>query len=195
MTTEEKLQNFYHHSMESANAEARRLIEEHQAALDRIFEEHKALKQQQAKEEIDAETEKLRREANKVLSAEQLSIRRTLSARNMELKNRLFEEVRQKIENFRKTDQYLIYLKTKLQEAVSFASGDEIRLYLDPSDAAYQKKLEEELSVTLLFSETPFSGGIRAVIPGRNILIDCSFESLIREEQDAFIFHGGVTHE
>lgn len=195
MTTEEKLQNFYHHSIDSANAEARRLIEEHQNALDQLFEEHKALKQQQAQEEIDAETEKLRREANKTLSAEQLSIRRRLSARNMELKDRLFTEVRQKMADFKKTDGYQTYLKTKIQEAVSFASGDTIRLYLDPSDAEYQEQLEKELSVSLLLSETPFTGGIRAVIPEKNILIDNSFDTLINEEQESFIFHGGMTHE
>lgn len=195
MTTEEKLQNFYHHSIDSANAEARRLIEEHQNALDQLFEEHKALKQQQAQEEIDAETEKLRREANKTLSAEQLSIRRRLSARNMELKDRLFTEVRQKMADFKKTDGYQTYLKTKIQEAVSFASGDTIRLYLDPSDAEYQEQLEKELAVSLLLSETPFTGGIRAVIPEKNILIDNSFDTLINEEQESFIFHGGMTHE
>ncbi len=76
MTTEEKLENFYRHSIDSANAEAQRLVDEHQAALNQLFEEHKLLRKQQAEEEIAAETEKLKREANKALSAEQLSIKR-----------------------------------------------------------------------------------------------------------------------
>ena len=42
MTTEEKLQNFYNHSLDSANREAERVIGDHQKALDKIFEEHKA---------------------------------------------------------------------------------------------------------------------------------------------------------
>ena len=33
MTTEEKLENFYRHSIDSANAEAQRLVDEHQTAL------------------------------------------------------------------------------------------------------------------------------------------------------------------
>ena len=36
MTTEEKLENFYNHSIESAHNEAERLINEHQAALDQL---------------------------------------------------------------------------------------------------------------------------------------------------------------
>lgn len=195
MTTEEKLENFYRHSMDSANAEAKRLIDEHQAALDRLFEEHQAVKRQQAREEINAETEKLKREANKTLSAEQLSIKRTLSNKNQELKNRIFEEVHRKMADFKKTEEYKKYLKTKIREAISFADGDALQLYLDPSDEEYRKELEEEVSVSILVSETPFGGGVRAVIPEKNILIDNSFDSLIREEQEAFIFHGGMTHE
>lgn len=195
MTTEEKLQNFYHHSIDSAASEAQRLISEHQEALDKIFEEHKALRQQQAKEEEAAETEKLKREANKTLSAEQLSIRRRVSQRTLELKQMLFDEVRQKMTDLKKTDDYIVYLKARIGETLQFASGDDVRLYLDPSDEALRDRLEEMAGITLLISETPFLGGIRAVIPQKNILIDHSFESLIREEQETFLFHGGMTHE
>ena len=58
MTTEEKLQNFYNHSLDSANREAERVIGDHQKALDKIFEEHKATARRQAEEEIAAETRK-----------------------------------------------------------------------------------------------------------------------------------------
>mgnify|MGYP001851405162 FL=1 len=195
MTTEEKLENFYRHSIDSANAEAQRLVDEHQAALNQLFEEHKALRKQQAEEEIAAETEKLKREANKALSAEQLSIKRSLSAKNMELKKKLFTEVREKMADFKKTPEYKTWLETKIQDAVSFASGDTVRIYLDPSDEEYRQELEEKLSVSLIRSEIPFTGGMRAVIPEKNILIDNSFDSLISEEQETFIFHGGMTHE
>lgn len=65
MTTEEKLQNFYNHSLDSANREAERVIGDHQKALDKIFEEHKATARRQAEEEIAAETEKAKRDVNK----------------------------------------------------------------------------------------------------------------------------------
>ena len=79
MTTEEKLQNFYNHSLDSANREAERVIGDHQKALDKIFEEHKATARRQAEEEVAAETEKAKRDVNKTLSADQLHIRRKLS--------------------------------------------------------------------------------------------------------------------
>ena len=48
---------------------------------------------------------------------------------------------------------------------------------------------------TLTISAMPFLGGVRAVIPEKNILIDNSFETLLNEERENFIFHGGVEHE
>ena len=164
MTTEEKLQNFYNHSLDSANREAERVIGDHQKALDKIFEEHKATARRQAEEEVAAETEKAKRDVNKTLSADQLHI---------------YEE----------------YLERKIREAVTFAGNDKLTLYLDPSDEAHKASLEQKLSVTLTISAMPFLGGVRAVIPEKNILIDNSFETLLNEERENFIFHGGVEHE
>ena len=177
MTTEEKLQNFYNHSLDSANREAERVIGDHQKALDKIFEEHKATARRQAEEEVAAETEKAKRDVNKTLSADQLHIRRKLSRKNLELKEKLFKEVREKL------------------TAVTFAGNDKLTLYLDPSDEAHKASLEQKLSVTLTISAMPFLGGVRAVIPEKNILIDNSFETLLNEERENFIFHGGVEHE
>ena len=156
MTTEEKLQNFYNHSLDSANREAERVIGDHQKALDKIFEEHKATARRQAEEEVAAETEKAKRDVNKTLSAHSYS--------------------------FNPID-------------VTFAGNDKLTLYLDPSDEAHKASLEQKLSVTLTISAMPFLGGVRAVIPEKNILIDNSFETLLNEERENFIFHGGVEHE
>ena len=82
MTTEEKLENFYRHSIDSANAEAQRLVDEHQAALNQLFEEYKALWKQQAEEVFDAETAKLKREAKKALAAEKLSIKTSIPTKS-----------------------------------------------------------------------------------------------------------------
>ncbi|MDY2937317.1 MAG: V-type ATP synthase subunit E [Fusicatenibacter sp.] len=195
MTTEEKLQNFYNHSLDSASREAERLIADHQNALDKLFSEHKEIKLRQAEEEVAAETEKAKRDINKSLSADQLQIKRQLSRKNMELKDQLFAEVREKLNEYKKDPSYEDYLARKIREAVDFAGTDHLKLYLDSSDEAHKASLESKLSVTLTISSIPFLGGIRAVIPEKNILIDNSFETLIAEERENFIFHGGIGHE
>ena len=52
MTTEEKLENFYNHSIESAKNEAERIVTEYQAALDQQFAEHQKRKKEQTEEEL-----------------------------------------------------------------------------------------------------------------------------------------------
>ena len=54
MTTEEKLENFYNHSIESAKNEAERIVTEYQAALDQQFAEHQKRKKEQTEEELEA---------------------------------------------------------------------------------------------------------------------------------------------
>ena len=113
----------------------------------------------------------------------------------LKLKEKLFKEVREKLTAYKKDPSYEEYLERKIREAVTFAGNDKLTLYLDPSDEAHKASLEQKLSVTLTISAMPFLGGVRAVIPEKNILIDNSFETLLNEERENFIFHGGVEHE
>ncbi len=195
MTIEEKLQNFYNSSIDSAQAEARAMIEEHEAALEKIFAEHKETAERQAAAELKAEKEKLKRNLNKKLSTEQLHIKRSLTKKNMELKNKLFAEVDEKIRSFMKTPEYEAYLERKITETLAFARGDSMEIYINPSDAHLKEQLEHSSKASLTISKEDFKGGIRAVIPEKHILIDNSFLTLLNEEKEAFIFHGGAAHE
>ena len=54
-----------------------------------------------------------------------------------------------------------------------------------------QVTVEVKSGTFLTVSQEDFIGGIRAVIRGRNILIDHSFRTALRNEYDQFIFSGG----
>ena len=195
MTTEEKLNHFFEHSMESAHREAEAMICEHKEALEKLFSEHKAMKKRQSEVEVAAETEKLRRELNKTISAEQLHIKRTLSKKNMEIKDKLFEEVGRKLNAYKKDPEYPQYLCRKIREALDFANGDEMIIYIDPSDEALIPVLQDETGFMPTVSRESFNGGIRAVISAKNILIDSSFTALLNDAKESFTFDGGLRHE
>jgi len=195
LTVEEKLQSFYDSSIDSAQSQARAMIEEHKAALDKIFDEHKETMQRQAAAELKAEKEKSKRELNKRLSAEQLGIKRTLSKKETELKNKLFREVSDKLQNFMDSQEYPVYLERKIREACTFAGSDPLVIYINSSDAQLRDQLEQKTGTKLTISEEDFKGGIRAVIKEKHILIDDSFITLLSDEKDSFIFHGGAAHE
>lgn len=197
MTTEEKLQHFYELSIKEAMADARQLIDNHQAALDRLFAEHCETKNRQARAELKAESDKLKREFNKEVSAEQLKIKQHITDIQTELKKKLFVEIKEKLEAFKSTPKYEDLLFDQIKAALDFAAGDEMVVYIDPSDESHLPILLERLKadgidLTPVISKEPFIGGVRSVIRSKNILIDTSFLSLIRDEKAKFTFDGGI---
>ncbi len=186
MTIEEKLQHFTTYTMEEARKNCSTMLSEYTAALEQIFAEHQEKKRRQEELEIKTETERLVRENNKRFSEAQTEIRRTLSNQHEELEDKLFVEIRDILARFMETPEYHRLLVRQLREAVEYARGEELLLYIDPSDAERRLSLEVEVGAPLLVSAYSFRGGSRAVIPGRNILIDNSFETKLEEERKNF---------
>ena len=76
MTIDEKLQHFYEVSVEEAKEDAAKAIQEHRESLSQMLEDHKAARRQSAEAEVKAEAEHVRREINKALAAEQITLKR-----------------------------------------------------------------------------------------------------------------------
>lgn len=198
MTTEEKLQNFYKNTLESANSEAQEIVSDYRAALDKLFEEHKAVKDRQDSQRLADETEKRKRDTNKALSEEQLTMRRKLSAESLRIQNDIFARVEQKLKDFKKTPAYIDYLCAKISEAKKQApngSEKDIVFLLDSSDSDIVEEVEKRSGVQVGISKENILGGLRALIPDRNILIDNTFASLLSEERESFSLEGGMKNE
>ena len=192
MTTEEKLKHFYAVSMDSAREEARKALSEYRENLEKEFQEHKALKQEAAQHQFKIESENAARQINKALSAEHLHIKREISKKQQELREKLFGEVREMLEAFTRTEAYVQWNADQIREALKIAGTDQVQIYLTPSDEPLLECLSKETGAALLISDTPFLGGIRAVIPGKNILIDNTLLTLYEGEKENFNFDGGL---
>lgn len=195
MTIEEKLQHFYDISTQEAAQEASRAVTEHKQKLEAMFSQHKAEKRQNAEAELKAEAQNAKREVNKALSAEQLSIKRDWTRKHNELKEKLFVEVKNQLEQFMTTPRYEDYLCKKIKEAVDFAGEDEIFIYLTPADSGRVRSLVARTGFPLRVAEEAFMGGIKAAIPSKNILIDNSFLERFQTLRRDFEFEGGQNHE
>ena len=195
MTTEEKLQHFYDVSMESAREEAQKALEEYRRALDDMFEEHKKEKEKSAELRLKLETENAKRDNKKALSAEQLHIKRKLSKKQQELREKIFIDLQAKLEIFRKSSDYPQWLKEKIKEAQNIADSDAIQNYLSKIDENLKESIEAETGISIQLSEEPFMGGMRAVIPAKNILIDQTFLTMFESEKEEFNFDGGLLNE
>lgn len=195
MTIEEKLQHFYDSSIEEAYQEASQMIEEHKKNLDAMLSEHKRSRRQSAEAEVKAEAENARREVNKALSAQQLMIKRNWTKKQNELKDKLFAEVQNLLEDFVKTPEYDSYLCRKIKDAQDFAGEDELHIYLTPSDSSRLESISQKTGAAVRLADEEFIGGIRAIIPGKNILIDNSFREAFLACKKEFKFDGGPRYE
>lgn len=175
MTLEEKITHLKTTSMEQARAEGNAIIDSHREALDKVFEDHKAEALRQSETRIKAETTNAKLALNQALAKSQLEIKRKQGKIQQELKDKIFEEAQDLIHAFMKTEAYDDFLIRCIRSAVRFAGTDPVTVYI----------------VHLSVSAEDFIGGVRSVIRSRNILIDNSFQTQLKDQYDKFIFEGG----
>ena len=191
MTTEEKLKHFQDICMEDARERSARMLDDYMNALESAYEEHTADARRRADMQVEAETEKLEREINKRLSIGQLDLKREFSRRQEELKDKLFVELKDKLANFMETQEYQRLLDHQVKAVKEFAGDEELIVYMDPSDVDKVQRIALHHNASIKISEYSFDGGTRAVIPGKHILIDNSFETKLNEARHAFKFDLG----
>ena len=184
MTLEEKIAHLQTTSMEQARAEGRE-------ALEKVFQDHKAEAVRQSETRIKAETTNAKLMINQAAAKSQLEIKRRQGKVQQELKDKIFEEVSALVDDYMKTEAYTDFLIKCIQQAKHFAGSDPVVIYLNPSDDLKRSDLEDATGVHLTISAEDFIGGVRAVIRSRNILIDNSFKTQLRNEYDKFLFLGG----
>ena len=175
MTLEEKINHLRTTSMEEARAESNAIIDSYRDALEKVFEDHKLEAKRQMQTRIKAETVNARQQKNQAMARAQLDLKRRQGRIQQELKDKIFEEAYALVNDYMKTAEY----------------DEEMTIYLNPSDEEKRSSLEDATGIHLTISAEDFTGGIRAVIRSRNILIDHSFKTALRNEYDKFLFSGG----
>ena len=165
MTNEEKITHIRTAAMEEARAEANAIIKQHEDALRSVFEQHQIEARRQSETRVRAESVTAKQQLNMAMSKAQL-----------ELKTELFEEVQLKLLAFMRTEEYKEVLIRYIEKAAQFASGMAMTIYINPSDADKKTYLEERTGMTLTISKVDFIGGVRAVVPEKNVLVDYAFK-------------------
>lgn len=186
MTIEEKLRVFYDTTIADATKQSEQIIAEYKASLEDMYEVHKKAAEEKAAFTIDAGSQKLQLEKNKVLSLQTLEFRREVNKKAEKLKTVLFEDVKDRLFSFMSTQEYNDLLVQQIKESAEYAKGDKVTIYINSSDSDKKAFLEEKTGVSLTISAIDFMGGTRAVIHDKNILIDRSFLTAFAEEKETF---------
>ena len=159
MTTEEKLQHFLNASIEDAQNRSQKMISDYKEALAKIADEHKAETLKKAELQIKVEEDKLQRNRNKEISKQVLHIKRKITKKQAELKDKLFVEVAHMLEEYMSTEDYTKLLVKEIKEAVDIAGESDVTIYIDPADSESLSKLEMMTGASLTISEYSFMGG------------------------------------
>lgn len=186
MTLEEKLENFYISVIDSATDQSVAIIDEYKNSLQKIYNDREQAAIRKANNNYRIETENLVREKNRRLSGVILELKGSILNKTSKLTDRIFDEVVNKLTAYMKSSSYVEFLIRKIDEAVKFARGEEIVVYINASDKHLMDILENATGIKLTISDRDFTGGIRAVIPSRKILIDYSFITKLAEEKSSF---------
>lgn len=188
MNLDEKIIRLREVVMTEARAEGNAIIENHKKALETLFDKHKQEVEARSQLRIKSETTKAKRQLNQATAKAQVEMKREMGKCQEELKTRLFGEVKELLEEYRSTPDYTEYLCKKIREAITFADGEEIIIYITPADQDKKEELERRTGMSITISEYPFLGGVRSVIRGRNILIDQSFQASLEAKYKQFQF-------
>lgn len=191
MNLDDKVTHLRESAMSAARAQSNAIIENHRNTLEDLLVKHKEEAKIQSEIRIKSETTKARRQLNQATAKAQTELKRNLGRCQQDLKKKLFDEIEEMLSAYRKTEEYTEYLFRKIREAAVFANGEELTIYITPEDADKKEALEARTGMQLHVSEYGFKGGIRAVIRGRNVLIDHSFESALEAEYQKFQFGSG----
>lgn len=188
MKLDVKLDHFSNSVIENATNQSQSIIDEYKQSLQKIYDDKKEELLRKASLSLKVETDSLIRQKNKTLSSEATGIRRQISDKTNELKDSLFLDVEQQLNEFMKTEAYTDLLIKQIHNAIQFARGEKMTVYINPSDAEKKACLEAKTGIELTVSATDFKGGTRAVIHEKSILIDNSFLTKLAEEKDTFRF-------
>ena len=153
MTTEEKLKYFEDSSLEEARKQASAMIEEYKVNLDKVEKEHKATTLRQSDLQLKTESDNLKRNNNMALSKEQLQIKRKITQKQNELKEKLFVEVNQLLEDYMTTSAYQQLLIKQIKNIQKEAGSGKLILYIDPADSDKRSSLQVATGAPVTVSE------------------------------------------
>ncbi len=192
MTAQEKTDHIREAAMSEARAQADQIVQEHRDAMEKLFEQHKQEQEAQAQTQIEAEKASRQQKLNMAISKAELMQKRSNGQTITKLKNDLFKEVEDLLQQYMQTDDYKELLVKFIKEAMDYANGAAMTLYINPTDADKKDYLEQQTGAQLTISEEDFIGGTRTVIREKNILIDHAFKGALDQQRQTFMFKGGA---
>ena len=188
----QKLEKFKQAVFDDAAANAEELIsgtEKECSELIREAEREAVRVIRTAKEAADSEynAAALRKASSGRLEAK----RRVLLCRE-EIIEKVFDSVRQQLEDYRKTAEYEKLMIQMAEECARKAPGKKGRLLISPKDSALKDRLTAGGSFEVALSDSIVLGGVMAVFSQDNLALDMTFDNSFAAQRKGFAGKAGL---
>lgn len=186
MTQEEKIKHFFDVAMDDARKKNALLVDEYKKELESEYSGYVTKEEEKALIKYKVSKENLLREKNSEVSKKQIEFRREYADKQDELKRELYEAVVKKLEDYKKSEDYLKSLEKHIDAGKEFAGECQITFFVDASDSDKIEQLKEYAGTEVCLDDKALIGGIRAKVPEKNVLIDESFVARLNDVIEKF---------
>lgn len=190
----QKLERF----IETVRAEANARRDEILAETKAIMEEKIAQEREKIEREISAylfeEQEKLDAKYKQTLSKVNFDGRRMLLIKREEVINSVFSEVRARLTEYTKTDDYKSYIVERIKAAKAAMGVDDVVITLRPADKALEDDVKEAWGkgASVSYSPSIENGGAMIASEENQIVVDETFDKRLIDAQSDFVKTSGL---
>ena len=188
MTLEEKLSNFKECALNDANMQSYTLISESEENIKNSLNEYDAKAKEEYEDRLRIESNIIVNKNNQDITRDMLSVKQQVEKRRLELVNELFDELEERLKEYKQTEEYKDLLIKQIEKAKGFAKESDFVVFIDKSDKYLLEQLKNSTNVNIEISNTSIKGGIKVVIKDRNLLLNYTFVDRLNEERVNFDF-------
>ncbi|MBQ3378718.1 MAG: hypothetical protein IJG50_02510 [Clostridia bacterium] len=189
-----KLERF----IETVRAEAEKRRDEILAQTKALTDEKIAVERDKIEREISAylfeEQEKLDARYKQTLSKVNFDGRRMLLTKREEVIGSVFDEVKAKLREYAKTDEYKAYVVGRVKAAKADMGEGSVAITLRPDDKALADEVRAAWGdgAEIKFSGAIENGGVMIASPEKQIVVDETFDKKLVEAQSDFVKTSGL---
>ena len=188
MTLEEKLSNFKECAINDANMQSHALISDSEENIKNGLYEYDAKAKAEYENRLRIESNIIVNKNNQDITRDTLVIKQQVEKRRLELVNKLFDELEDRLKAFKQTEEYIDLLIKQIEKVKEFANDSDFVVFIDKSDKHLLEQLKNSTSASIEISNTSIKGGIKAIIKEKNLMLNYTFVDRLNEERANFSF-------
>ena len=174
--------------LSDARQKAEEIISKAQQQADELTEQARDQYRRSEENEIALDRQKTHTLYAKEVSKSDFAAHKSVLAHRCELVDSLFGDIRKKLENFVKSDEYndyMIALAKKANEEQAFSKDCVINVSREDKQLA--KDIADEYGVGVAVDRNIELGGISVYYPSENIYIDYTLDLALEQQRKAFV--------